>query len=443
MPSEKIDTILKPIERYMHNESTAGILLFLCALTAAIWSNSAWSSFYFDLWDYEIAIRAGDYEVKNTLHHWINDGLMAMFFFVIGLELKREIMAGELSDIRKAMLPLVAAFGGMVVPALIYVFFNPSGGASNGWGIPMATDIAFAMGIVALLSKNVPISLKVFLTALAISDDLGAVLVIALFYTSDISMLSLAVGAIFMIILFGANYIGVRSTLFYGLIGIGGVWLAFLFSGVHATIAGVLAALAIPARTKIDEQSFIKVLDKKLEEFHSIPPNDVTLLEPAQYKVIDSINKLTDAAGTPLQKLEFQLHPWVSYLIMPLFALANAGIVLQSDVMRNAFSNKVTLGVFFGLVMGKPAGVLLFSWLLVKFKISSLPRQMSWQHMVGVGLLAGVGFTMSLFVTALAFNNPQHISDAKVGIFMASLISGIAGYFVLKGARATPELLGP
>jgi NhaA family Na+:H+ antiporter len=184
-------------------------------------------------------------------------------------------------------------------------------------------------------------------------------------------------------------------------------------------------------------------LDKKLEEFHSIPPNDVTLLEPAQYKVIDSINKLTDAAGTPLQKLEFQLHPWVSYLIMPLFALANAGIVLQSDVMRNAFSSKVTLGVLFGLVVGKLIGVLLFSWLLVKFKISSLPRQMSWRHMVGVGLLAGVGFTMSLFVTALAFDNHQHISDAKVGIFMASLISGIAGYFVLKGARATPELLEP
>ena len=443
MTSEKIDKILKPIERYMHNESTAGIVLFLSALAAVVWSNSPWSASYFDLWHHDIAIRAGNYEVNNTLHYWINDGLMAMFFFVIGLELKREIMAGELSDARQATVPLLAAIGGMVVPALIYVLFNSSGTASNGWGIPMATDIAFAMGIIALLGSKAPTSLKVFLTALAISDDLGAVLVIALFYTSDISLLSLVVGAGFMIVLFGANYLGVRSTLFYGLIGIGGVWLAFLFSGVHATIAGVLAALAIPARTKIDEKKFIKVLDEKLSEFHSIPPNDVTLLEPAQYKVIDSINRLTDAAGTPLQKLELHLHPWVSYLIMPLFALANAGIVLEPEVIQKAFSSNVTLGVLFGLAIGKPAGVLLFVWVLVKLKIASLPRQMGWQHLVGVGLLAGVGFTMSLFITELAFDTPQNIAEAKIGIFISSIISGVTGYFVLTRAKAIPELSEP
>jgi NhaA family Na+:H+ antiporter len=431
---DKIDKILKPVERYMHHESTAGVLLLISALLAVLWANSPWSDMYFHVWEYEVALRVADYEISNSLHHWINDGLMAMFFFVIGLELKREIIAGELSNIRKAMLPLVAAMGGMIVPALVYILFNPSGEENNGWGIPMATDIAFALGIISLLGKRVPLSLKIFLTALAIADDLGAVLVIAFFYTSHISMLSLGIGAIFMAILIGANYIGVRSTLFYGLIGIGGVWLAFLMSGVHATIAGVLAAIAIPARTKINEQKFIQVLEEKLNEFHTIPPNDVTLLEPAQYRVIENIHQLTKAAGTPLQKLEYQLHPWVSYLIMPLFAIANAGIVLHADVLKNIFSNGITMGTIMGLMAGKFFGVVIFCWAMIKLRLSPLPDGMGWSHLIGVGFLAGIGFTMSLFITTLAFSNPQFVTDAKVGIFAASILSGVAGYLILKKA---------
>jgi NhaA family Na+:H+ antiporter len=442
MPADNIDTVLKPIQRFLRNESTAGILLLVSALIAVLWANSPWSDSYMHLWENEVSLQVGSYEIGNTLHHWINDGLMAMFFFVVGLELKREIMAGELSDIRKAMLPLSAAVGGMIVPAVIYILFNTSGERNDGWGIPMATDIAFALGVMSLLGKRVPLTLKVFLTALAIADDLGAVLVIAFFYTSDISLLSLGIGALFIAILIGANYIGVRSTLFYGLVGIGGVWLAFLLSGVHATIAGVLAAVAIPARTKINEPQFINVLEKEIEEFHEIPPNDLTLLEPAQYKVIENIHSLTKAAGTPLQRLESQLHPWVSFIVMPLFALANAGVVLHGDRIGEMFSNTITLGVLAGLSVGKFLGVVGFCWAATKFGIATLPEGINWRQIAGVGCLAGVGFTMSLFITTLAFEDAAFVDNAKLGIFAASIISGVAGYIVLRIASPYSNTLG-
>jgi len=423
----------------MHAESTAGVVLLLAALAAIIWSNSPWSGSYFHLWDHELAISVGEYGIKKTLHHWINDGLMAMFFFVVGLELKREIIAGELSNIRKAILPLTAAIGGMVFPALIFILFNPTGVAGNGWGIPMATDIAFALGIVSLLGKGVPLSLKIFLTALAIADDLGAVLVIAFFYTSDISIMSLGVGAIFLIVLLVSNYLGVRSTLFYCLVGIAGLWLAFLMSGIHATIAGVLAAMAIPARTKIDERKFVDRLETQLKRFHAIAPNDVTLLEPEQHEIIARIIRLAKAAITPLQDLEHQLHPWVAYLVMPLFAFANAGIQLNAEVFNATFFQGVSMGVLTGLVVGKFFGVVGVCWVMIKLRLASLPRDWNWGHLCGVALLAGIGFTMSLFITTLAFTDAGLITEAKAGIFIASIISGTAGYIVLKKV-STPKL---
>lgn len=428
---DKIQKILNPVERFMHNESTAGLLLLGSAVAAMLWANLAPES-YIHMWEYELAIRFGDFHISNSLHHWITDGLMAMFFFVVGLELKREIMAGELSTFRKALLPIIAAVGGMAMPALIYIMFNPSGEVNDGWGIPMATDIAFALGIISLLGSRVPTSLKIFLTALAIADDIGAVLVIAFFYTSEISLTSIGVGAVFIGVLIAGNYVGIRSTLFYGLIGIGGLWLAFLTSGVHATIAGVLAALTIPARTRIDEKKFIDNLQNEVEEFHKIPPNDVTLLEPAQYQVIEKIHSLTKAAGTPLQRLEHQLHPWVSFLIMPLFALSNAGIVLQGEVLGDLLTDSITVGVIAGLVGGKFLGVVLFSWVAIKLKVAELPVNSTWTHVMGVGFMAGVGFTMSLFITTLAFEDKHLIADAKVGILMASLIAGLVGYAILR-----------
>lgn len=432
MVENRIDRFLKPVEGFIHAESTAGILLLFSALAAIIWSNSPWSESYLHLWEHELSINIGGYGISNTIHHWINDGLMAMFFFVVGLELKREVIAGELSDIRKAMLPLAAAVGGMLFPALIFLVFNSQGEAANGWGIPMATDIAFALGIVSLLGKRVPFSLKIFLTALAIADDLGAVLVIAFFYTSDISVMSLVAGALFMIILIAGNYLGVRQTLFYGLIGIGGVWLAFLMSGVHATIAGVLAALAIPARTKIDEIKFVDRLESQIREFHNVEPNDVSLLEPEQYMIISRISRLTKAAITPLQNLEHQLHPWVAYLVMPLFAFANAGIELNADMFSTNFFQGISMGVLIGLVAGKFLGVVVVCWVMVKLRIAKLPDNWRWAHLYGVALLAGIGFTMSLFITTLAFNDSGMIAEAKIGIFLASIISGTAGYLVLK-----------
>src|SRR5688572_18423764 len=319
MRFEKIDRLLQPLNRFIAHESTAGLLLFVSALIALVWANSPFSATYFHLWEYEFAVRLAGYTVANSLHHWINDGLMAMFFFVVGLELKREIMAGGLSAPRQAILPLAAAVGGMLVPTLIFVALNPGPPNVTGWGIPMATDIAFVLGILALLGKRVPVSLKIFLTALAIVDDLGAVLVIAVFYTSDISLVNLGAGGVFLAILLLANYLGIRNTVFYGLVGIGGLWLAFLLSGVHATIAGVLAALSIPARSKIDERGFTQRLRYYLHEFEHIEPNDVTLLEPAQMHVLDQIKHLIRAADTPLQRLEHALYPLVSFVVMPVF----------------------------------------------------------------------------------------------------------------------------
>jgi Na+:H+ antiporter, NhaA family len=416
----------------MHAESTAGILLLVSALAALIVANSPLADEYHHLWDSHLSISIGKYSVDKSLHHWINDGLMSMFFFVVGLELKREIMAGELSSFRKAILPLMAAIGGMVFPAIIFAVFNLGTDGIRGWGIPMATDIAFALGILALLGKRVPVSLKVFLTALAIADDLGAVLVIAFFYTSEISFLNLGTGILLMGVLVISNYLGIRSTLFYGIIGIGGVWLAFLMSGVHATIAGVLAAMAIPARTEINEIRFLESLESWVQRFKAIPPNDVTLLEPQQYEAIEKINRLTLEAATPLQRLEHNLHPWVAFVVMPLFAFANSGIELSADVFSDNFFEGVSMGIIAGLIVGKFVGVVGVTWGLNKLRVAELPADMGWGHVSGIGLLAGIGFTMSLFITNLAYTDPMHIMQAKVGIFMASIIAGLIGYFVLK-----------
>jgi Na+:H+ antiporter, NhaA family len=430
MTKAPIDTLLKPVNRFIKNESTGGIILFVSALIALVWANSPWAYAYHHLWEHEFNIGFPGFMISKSFHHWINDGLMAMFFFVIGLELKREIIAGELSEPRQAILPIAAAIGGMLTPALIYIAVNRQVPELQGWGIPMATDIAFALGVLALLGKRIPLSLKIFITALAIADDLGAVLVIALFYTSHISFINLSIGVGFLAVLMGANLLGIRNATFYGTIGIFGVWLAFMLSGVHATIAGVLAALTIPARTKIDEIDFTKKLKAYTNEFLQIPPNDITLLEREQVHVIEKIKDLTKAADTPLQRLEHGLHGLVALVVMPLFALANAGITLQAESFTQIQS--VTLGTFLGLLVGKFIGITGFSWLMVKLKWTSLPVDMQWNHIIGAGFLAGIGFTMSLFVANLAFETTELINQAKLGILAASLIAGLLGYLILK-----------
>lgn len=431
MNFEKIDRFLQPLNRFIEHESTAGLLLFVSALIALVWSNSPFSATYFHLWEHEFAVRIAGYTVANSLHHWINDGLMAMFFFVVGLELKRELMAGELSAPRQAILPLAAAVGGMIVPTLIFVALNPGPPNVTGWGIPMATDIAFVLGILALLGKRVPVSLKIFLTALAIVDDLGAVLVIAVFYTFEISLVNLGAGGVFLAVLLLANYLGIRNVVFYGLVGIGGLWLAFLLSGVHATIAGVLAALTIPARPKIDERGFTQRLRHYLHEFEHIEPNDDTLLEPAQMHVLGQIKRLTRAADTPLQRLEHALYPLVSFVVMPVFALANAGISFTT-ISAEALFHPVSVGIFLGLLLGKFGGVVGACWIMTRLGWASLPGDMQWKQMYGLGVLAGMGFTMSLFITTLAYESADLILHAKMGILVASLLAGVVGYVLLK-----------
>ncbi len=427
--------ILDPMKKFMNNSSMSGIVLIGSALLAIILSNSSLSGWFHDIWEINLSVSLGEMQLSKSIHHWINDGLMAVFFFVVGLELKREIIAGELSNMRKAILPIGAAIGGMVVPALIYIAFNnPLSDAGNGWGIPMATDIAFALGILYLLGDKVPVSLKIFLTALAIADDLGAVLVIAFFYTSDINSVSLLTGAVFMAVLVIGNRIGVRSPIFYGLIGIGGLWLAFLMSGVHATIAAVLAAFTIPASVSITENTFNKKMGILMNKFSRAKPNDSTTITSEQHHVLLKMEQLTFEASTPLQRLEHGMHPFVAYFVVPIFALSNAGITIDAASLAN-IANPVTLGVSSGLLIGKFIGIVGMVFLLTRLKLSSLPQDCNWHHIIGAGFLAGIGFTMSLFIAELAFNSKALVEQAKIGIIITSVIAGFLGYFIIKRAN--------
>ena len=366
-------------------------------------------------------------DLVGSLHHWINDGLMAIFFFTVGLEIKREVMGGELNSMKKASLPIFAAIGGMVVPASIYVIVsinNPE--YIVGWGIPMATDIAFALGLMAMFGKRVNINLKIFLTALAIADDLGAVMVIAFFYTDTIVITELISASIFLGILIAANLSGVRRTLFYGIVGFGGVWVAFMLSGVHATIAGVLIAFTIPARTKIDEVKYMTKLNTLMNSFRKEPPTEDNLLSKKQVHILSDIEKLSDQAHTPLQKLEHALHPVITFFILPVFALANAGVHIDGSII-NMIIHPISIGIIAGLLLGKSLGISIFSRLAVKLKFASLPNGLTWNQIYGVSFLAGIGFTMSMFISELAFSSNEEVEIAKVGIITASLISAIIG----------------
>jgi NhaA family Na+:H+ antiporter len=433
-----IEKLVRPIQRFIQLEKSGGIVLGISVIVALILANSGWADIYHHFLEHKLGFRwDGQPFFEYNLHHWINDGLMSVFFFVVGLELKREIIAGQLSNIRNALLPISAALGGMIIPALIYFAFNGSGDVHSGWGIPMATDIAFALGVLFLLGKRIPLSLKIFLTALAIVDDLGAVLVIALFYTSDISLVHLAIGMGLLLTMYVGNKLGVRSILFYAILGIGGVWTEFLLSGVHATIAAVLAAFTIPANVKIKEQLFVGKIQKYLDEFKGIDPSDdKPTLTNDQLHVVEQIQKATVAATPPLQRLEHVMHPLVTFIIIPIFALANAGVSLKMD-MESLFSTNVFWGVSLGLLVGKFVGVVGFTLLVIRLRIARFPQGMNVRGLLGVGFLASIGFTMSLFVTSLAFNNEVYITQAKMGIFAASIIGGVAGYLLLKSGKGS------
>ncbi len=430
-PEPPIEKLIRPFREFTKAEASSGILLIICTITALIWANSGISESYFHLWHTEISIGLANYSLSYSLHHWINDGLMAIFFFVVGLEIKREFLVGELSSPRQAILPVAAALGGMVVPAFIYILLNMGGKGEAGWGIPMATDIAFVIGLMALLGSSVPVNLKIFITALAIADDIGAVLVIAFFYTSGLSLTALITAAGIFILLIIVNRLGVRNLLIYVILGFA-LWLAFLKSGVHATVAGVILAFIIPATSRYNTKDFLVNGKELLEEFdrEGVEGPNVLANEERQ-SIVQTLESTCRRVLTPLQRFEHSLNPWVSFFIMPVFALANAGVPLQNDFFT-ALVNEVSLGIIGGLFIGKQIGIFLFSWLAVKLNIAGLPSKINWRHIYGAGILAGIGFTMSLFITNLAFTSEELSNIAKVGILAASLISGVTGYIVLK-----------
>jgi NhaA family Na+:H+ antiporter len=359
---------------------------------------------------------------------------MAVFFFVVGLEIKREVLVGELSSVRNAALPVAAAMGGAVVPAAIYLVFNAGTEGVAGWGIPMATDIAFALGVLALLGERAPLALKVFLTAVAIVDDIVAVLVIAFFYTSEISWGALGFGALFLAALVVANLIGVGRTLVYAVLGVG-LWLCFLLSGVHATIAGVLLALTVPAISFINPGAFLERSRYVLDRFEQAgEKGEHVLSNEERQAALHALNHAAYKLEPPLHELEHALHPWVVFAIMPIFALANAGVQFGGGGIADALTSPVALGIVFGLVVGKQLGITLFAWLTVKSGISELPEGIGWRHVYGASWLAGIGFTMSLFISDLAFSDASLVEAAKLGILAASLIAGVVGWTILRGA---------
>ncbi|MDR1555525.1 MAG: Na+/H+ antiporter NhaA [Tannerellaceae bacterium] len=432
-----IDKFVYPVQMFIQQEKSGGIMLGICVVIALFLANSPWSEEYFHFFEHKFGFRFdGKSYLEFSIHHWINDGLMAIFFFVAGLELKREIAGGELSNPRQALLPVAAALGGMIVPALIYLFFNTVGSAHKGWGIPMATDIAFALGVLHLLGKKVPLSLKVFLTALAIVDDLGAVLVIAFFYTSDISITNLLIGFVFISSMYIGNRLGIRNLFFYAFLGIGGVWTAFLLSGVHATIASVMAAFTIPADIRIGKNEYIRKIQEYLSYLKTIDSKHKKKagLSENQLDTLVEVKKGTNLAIPPLQRLEHALHPIATFCVIPVFALANAGVSMRID--PSLLLSSVTIGVALGLFVGKVAGVVGTTLLLVRLKLAPFPEGMNYKHLLGMGMLASIGFTMSLFITSLAFTDPEYVLQAKIGIFSASILGGLAGYIILnKNAR--------
>ena len=422
--------IIRTFESFTRIETASGLLLLGCAVLALVWANSPLRDSYAAIWQTVVTVGAGSFVISKPLLLWINDGLMAIFFFVVGLEIKREVLTGELASPKKAALPLAAAAGGMLVPAGIYAMLNAGGPGIGGWGIPMATDIAFALGVLALLGSRAPLSLKVFLTALAIVDDLGAVLVIAFFYTAELKLGALVLAAVFLAVLVVINRMHVRHPLPYVLLGIG-LWVAFLKSGIHATIGGVLLALTIPARQRIDAAKFGDEAVYLIGRYAEAGDRDNTALTTEQQAVVHTLEESAEAVQTPLERLEHVLHPWVAFFIMPVFALANAGVSLSGEMLGLAFGSTITLGVIAGLVLGKQIGVTLFAWLAVRLGWAEMPGDVSWRQLYGVAWLTGIGFTMSLFIGGLAFEDPVALDSSKIGILAASLMAGIGGWLIL------------
>jgi NhaA family Na+:H+ antiporter len=422
--------IVSPFEEFIHRQTTSGLLLMFTAIFAMALANSFLADTYHHFIHTMMSIRIGTWSIDMTLHHWVNDGLMALFFFVVGMELKREMLVGELSDLRQAALPVIAAIGGMLIPALIFLAFNHQGDAMRGWGIPMATDIAFAVGVLVLLAAKVPKPLITFLVALAIADDLGAVLVIAVFYTKQLELDWLALSALFVIFMFIFNISGVRKVLPYFILAVL-LWYGLLQSGVHATLAGVLGAFAVPSRSKYDPTLFSANIKKLLTRFDlsQEQAGGNLLTNEKLYSVVQQLEEGVHGVQTPLQRLEHAWHLPVAFLVIPIFALFNAGIPLEFNSLGTTFTHPVFLGIMLGLLLGKFIGITGACWLALRFGIGQLPGGTRFSQIAAVSVLGGIGFTMSIFIAELGFaEQPEYLLMAKTGILAASLMAGVIGF---------------
>jgi len=419
---QAFDSVLSPLEEFIHRQTTSGVLLMLCAVIALVIANSPWSEAYHHLLQAKLTIGFTDFQISKTLHHWINDGIMAIFFFVVG----------ELSDPKQAILPIVAAFGGMVVPILIYMMINPEGSAFRGWGVPMATDIAFALGVLALLGKRVPTSLLTFLVALAIVDDVGAVTVIAVYYTETINFNALAVVGLMLFFLIALNLGGIRRPLPFILLGII-LWIAMLISGVHATLAGIFLAFTIPLKPKYDPKRFLDHINEMVDHIKTAIKREPNIIKNSEFRArVQALGDGVQLVQAPAQVLEHKMHLPSAYIVIPIFSLANAGIPVNWAEFGATVTHPVTLGIVGGLYIGKLIGIAGLSWLVVKLGITTLPKDINFKHLIGVGLLGGIGFTMSIFVAELGFaQSPNELLMAKTGVLLASILTGLSGFLWL------------
>lgn len=425
------DRIIRPFHAFAAIEASGGLLMFGAAIIAILWMNSQWSSLYKALIHTPVALSLGHYLFEKDIHFLINDGLMTLFFFVVGLEIKRELLVGDLRSPKKAALPATAAIGGVLVPSLIYWFMNAGGPAASGWGIPMATDIAFVTAALTLLGSRAPAGMALFLVSLAIVDDLCAVIVIALFYSGQIITIYLLYALPVLLALMLINFLGFRHPAFYLIVG-AILWGLVAASGVHPTVAGILVAFTIPCRSELDTHEFAEAAENIVGQFDKQECRGFVMrLNESNQGVIRTLENLCLGVEPPLQRIEHALHPVVLFAVMPLFALANAGVAIAPEALLEAFTSMDSLGIILGLFIGKPLGITIFAWIGVRLGIAALPEGINFGHVVGGGLLCGIGFTMSLFVADLSFHDYEILTRAKLSILVASLAAGVGGSIIL------------
>jgi NhaA family Na+:H+ antiporter len=418
--------LVLPIQRFIHIQGISSILLLAAAIIALVWANSPWSESYHHVWEMELSLS----RLNLPVHAWINDALMAIFFFLVGMEIKHEIVHGELADMRRAALPIFGALGGMVAPAVLFMVLNYGHAGQHGWGIPMATDIAFSLGVLGMV-KGIPQDLKIFLLTLAIADDIGAIAVIAIFYSESLNFESLVIGVLLLVVIYLVLKVGISQPVLYFVLGVG-FWVAILRSGVHATIAGVVLGFMVPSSATLSLQEFQELGAGIVERFRAaLAIGD----DKTAQNLLGSFAQLVQSTESPSELLTRKLNDWVSFLVLPLFALANAGVTFSGGAMHELLSSRIAWGILLGLVVGKPVGIIGFANLAVRAGWAQVPKGVTWRQLTAVGMLAGIGFTVSIFISSLAFNGEAdaiHLLEAKTAVLAASLLAGLLGYFALR-----------